>query len=237
MCLPAAEIQARIRAAGRAWALALVALALWAAWAGDPGGLAQLHSDWARAHRQALRVFTDWALYPAYVFFPALILWGGLRRDRALRLVGWSWVLAELAGAALTVRILKILTGHGRPNAGDAAGGWFGPSLDSALNSMPSGHSADIFTSAVLLCLLLPRPWMRLAAMFWALAVALSRVALGKHWPMDVVAGAAVGGLWALIVAESWLAPRLRRLECASAGPVAAGAAQAPAAARPKGSG
>ncbi len=47
-------------------------------------------------------------------------------------------------------------------------------------------------------------PWLALALAPFALAVALSRVVLGLHYPSDVAAGAAVGGLLAYAVTLAW---------------------------------
>ncbi|RZS58509.1 phosphatase PAP2 family protein [Sphaerotilus mobilis] len=62
--------------------------------------------------------------------------------------------------------------------------------------AMPSGHAVTAFTVATLISLeaRLPRPW-RLAVWALAFAVALSRVAVGAHWPADICAGAALGVL------------------------------------------
>jgi undecaprenyl-diphosphatase len=59
--------------------------------------------------------------------------------------------------------------------------------------SLPSGHATCSWAIAVTLSALVPA-----AAPFvlpWALAVSLSRVVLGVHYPLDVVAGAALGAL------------------------------------------
>jgi membrane-associated phospholipid phosphatase len=76
----------------------------------------------------------------------------------------------------------------------------------SASDSLPSGHSITVFTAVVaVLATLLPSPsnwrqWgMIFAGMLAATIVCLSRVAVGVHWPQDVVAGAAVGWLTGLV--------------------------------------
>lgn len=59
--------------------------------------------------------------------------------------------------------------------------------------SMPSLHSANAFAVAVLVTLWNPRAgWVALP---FAALIALSRVGLGVHWPTDILAGAAFGGV------------------------------------------
>jgi len=74
-------------------------------------------------------------------------------------------------------------------------------------SSFPSGHAQTAFAAAVYLALLFPRG----AAAFLALAalVGLSRVALGVHYPSDVIAGAALGS--ALSIAAFVIAKRIER--------------------------
>lgn len=64
--------------------------------------------------------------------------------------------------------------------------------------SFPSGHAMSSFACATVLCALVPR----LSPAFVALAAAIaySRLYVGVHWPLDVVAGAALGVLTALLL-------------------------------------
>ncbi|HEX8640591.1 MAG TPA: phosphatase PAP2 family protein [Allosphingosinicella sp.] len=71
--------------------------------------------------------------------------------------------------------------------------------------SFPSGHAANATLVWLTLALLLPQtPRARLvavwAAVWLALAVGLSRVLLGVHWPSDVIGGWAFGLFWTLLL-------------------------------------
>jgi membrane-associated phospholipid phosphatase len=75
-------------------------------------------------------------------------------------------------------------------------------------NSFPSGHSVTSFTLAAILVLASRRP---LTTALWAVPcaalVAISRIAVGAHWPADLAAGAAggwVSGALAVVCIVRW---------------------------------
>ncbi len=120
---------------------------------------------------------------------------------------------AAIVAAALTGAYsngLKRLYGLPRPGAVlDAA---HVHTVGHALraNSFPSGHAITAFALASLLVFASTRP-LRTAAWAAPLAalVALSRIAVGAHWPADLAAGAAGGwvcGALAVAVVERWTA-------------------------------
>ena len=139
----------------------------------------------------------------------------------ALTVLGSGWSMAALvpllvrsrtrrfgAGLALTltataavVFLVKQLVGRARPCAGLVRARVFEAPTDP---SFPSGHAAGSFAFAAFVAWLIVRDparatvgWRLVAASLFVLAtgVALSRVALGVHFPLDVAAGAVVGAL------------------------------------------
>ncbi len=65
--------------------------------------------------------------------------------------------------------------------------------------SFPSGHATTAFAFAILVAALLPRRW-RPVPLIWAVVVGISRLYFGEHNVLDVVAGAAVGTIFATIL-------------------------------------
>ena len=108
-------------------------------------------------------------------------------------------VVAVVGGTALTFA-LKFLFDRPRPSL-------IAPEALPGDPSFPSGHAAISAVVYLTLGLLLARavPERRLKVYVVALAVVLtlavgvSRVYLGVHWPTDVLAGWALGGAWALL--------------------------------------
>jgi hypothetical protein len=97
-----------------------------------------------------------------------------------------TWNQAEAYAASLaTTTLLKVAVGRRRPDGGG--------------NSFPSGHSTAAFTAATLLWRN-SGPWVGVPACAVAAATAFSRVESGRHYPSDVLAGAAIGVLSAGII-------------------------------------
>ena len=183
---------------------------------GDAGSVAQVHrAAWTQEHYAFLRVFTNYGLYPFYVLFLALLAWGWVRHAPGLKLLAQGYLLAQLLGSVLIVRILKMTLGRARPDATplpDFASEWAGFSWDAAHHSFPSGHTADIVISTLFAALLFRNPWAVGVCLVWAVALAMSRLALAKHYPSDALAGAAIVLVVCVLVVRYWLVPRLARL-------------------------
>ncbi|MCK7577732.1 MAG: hypothetical protein MZV65_19330 [Chromatiales bacterium] len=76
-----------------------------------------------------------------YGLFVVVLAWGALRHEAGLRLLAYAYLIAQLVGAALIVRILKIAFGRTRPDATPLPGfdsQWLGFGWESGQHSFPS---------------------------------------------------------------------------------------------------
>lgn len=112
------------------------------------------------------------------------------------------------AGLALAVgKLISELVDRARPFVADPSGvHLFSP--HAADPGFPSDHATAAFAIAVAI-LLRKRGW-GIAALVAAAVLSIGRVALGVHYPSDVLAGAALGTLAALIL---WWQPLRSRVD------------------------
>lgn len=189
-----------INARARFWTLALIATGVWVAmmvlggdgWSFDLSVSRALHADRGAFGRNALLLtrFGGWAILTAMTLAAALLL-VFTRKIRA------ALLLFTVFGGRLLVELQKVAVDRDRPGVS--------PHLE-AVHSMsfPSGHSANAMITYLAIALLVPvRQRNRAIAVGIALATAIqvgwSRVALGVHWPSDVIGGWAFGILWVAI--------------------------------------
>lgn len=149
---------------------------------------------------------SDWILLPALVLMVvsgALVL--AIRQTvprlallQMTQLYAFIFVGVGLPG--LVSNLIKRSIGRGRPEVFDQAGtlGLHNFFNDFAYQSFPSGHTTTAFAFAFVVGFMSKR-WFPLALLA-AVAVGVSRVAVGAHYPTDVLGGVMVGTLGAYAV-------------------------------------
>jgi membrane-associated phospholipid phosphatase len=114
-----------------------------------------------------------------------------------------------LISAGLWSSVLKGLTARARP-AGGTRGKFFdyNPQSGETIGSFPSGHATGAFTVATVFAhVYSDHKWVSWVAYGTAGLIGASRVALGRHFPSDVIVGALLGnsfGRMAVARNEDW---------------------------------
>lgn len=158
---------------------------------------------------------SDWILISTGLFFLAMLVLDAStlnarqRARRAMRSLAAGYVFVAVALSGIVANLSKYIIGRARPKYFDRTGSlsfdfWSG---DASWASFPSGHATTGMALGVALALLFPRlRWVFLCLGFW---IAVSRVFIGVHYPSDVLAGGALGGVTAWLIARALARRRL----------------------------
>jgi membrane-associated phospholipid phosphatase len=150
---------------------------------------------------------SGWFLWPLGLLFLALAalpppLTGVSQAVLAAVMVRIGFLFTAIALPGLFAAIIKRMIGRARPTVflpGHVDPFAFAPFVWHAeYASLPSGHATTAFAVLVAFGSLWPRA--RAVALLYAAAIALSRIVVLGHFPSDVIAGAVVGTVGALLV-------------------------------------
>lgn len=180
---------------------------------------AQINQGWAHPALDAF--FTYLSSYAGFGL-PLLVLllaWLAWRWRAAGLKLGLALILVVAAGETLG-SIVKDLVQQPRPCHAAPAQVRQPPGVEcrNPLAGLPSNHAINFFSAATFLGVLLRRRGLAATLAALAVLVALSRVYLGKHYPSQVLAGAALGVTlgWLAAWAGTRYLPFMRRLRAAS---------------------
>ncbi len=171
-----------------------------------------MHGFWGegpRLHYEALRfahdsltpffrVISRYADKVLHAIYACIFLYAFWKQEKEGQGFALRYALGSLCFALLLTQLLKGCFGLPRP------GNPLPPipfSMQSAYCSFPSGHTVTIITAALPLALWFRKIW---AAVVLSAGIALmgySRMWLGAHHPVDILAGMAVGSLAARFIA------------------------------------
>ena len=119
------------------------------------------------------------------------------------------FVFAAVALPGIFTMIVKAIIGRARPYLFDTQGPFgFNPlSFESTYASWPSGHTTTAFAFVIAIALLAPR--LKYILLPLAVLAGYSRLALDAHYLGDVIMGATIGTIGAILVYH-WLAQKLK---------------------------
>jgi membrane-associated phospholipid phosphatase len=160
---------------------------------------------------------------PLYILLFPLLYWGKAPSVAVRYGYLWGWA----------VLVMMVLKGHGtilRPFLSapeqvaflqpTLAGFYWFPSQESLIAAyrhspaFPSGHTLCATAMGLYLWRQTTSVGWRCLLGFFLIAIPLARLYLGVHYPIDVLAGSAVGGLlWGVAASDRWTA-LIRGLEC-----------------------
>jgi undecaprenyl-diphosphatase len=139
-------------------------------------------------------------------------------------LAAWAvrigFVYTAIGAPSLFGTIIKRLIGRARPFvAGNDVWAYQTFSWDVRYASFPSGHTTTAFAALVAIGAIFPQA--RALMWIYAVLIALSRVVITAHHPSDVIGGAIVGAVGAVMV-RNWFAARRLGFSVAADGSVRA---------------
>ena len=111
-------------------------------------------------------------------------------------------MLLSIVGAGIPLKLIKIAVGRARPYLLESLGPRaFDPFNGADLyQSFPSGHS--MMAGILMVSLWIFFPFLRVVTVMICLLLVFSRMAIGAHYPSDVVAGFATGLIMTCCVAR-----------------------------------
>jgi undecaprenyl-diphosphatase len=143
--------------------------------------------------------------------------WRGVLAAWAVRI---GFVFAAIAAPSLFDTVIKRLIGRARPFvAGNDIWAYEPFSWHARYASFPSGHATTAFAALVAIGAIFPQA--RALMWIYAVLIALSRIVITAHHPSDVIGGAILGAVGAVMV-RNWFAARRLGFSVAADGSVRA---------------
>ncbi len=170
-----------------------------------------INNQWANPYLDAFFGAITW-LGNGWIIFSLTAIFFAVKRPAYLH-QHLPWIIGAMLLSWLCVFALKKIIPRPRPlidfapliEAGKVHIHVLGEQL--RYHSFPSGHTQTAFAVGVYLCLLLPRRTPLFLAL--AIAVGLSRIYMGAHFPLDVIGGGLIGAAFAF--GAWWLRKKLLR--------------------------
>jgi undecaprenyl-diphosphatase len=160
------------------------------------------------------KLINEWRSYSAdlimqflsnkYVWIPlyAFLIWKLFQHNRKSIKAGVFYLVLTIVWAdQISSSILKPLVKRLRPSHVPEFQSWIHfPNGPGGLYGFCSSHAANAFAVAVGFYLLTRNRPIGIALLIWASLISYSRIYLGVHYPLDVIVGACIGTIGAIIL-------------------------------------
>ncbi len=134
---------------------------------------------------------------PLFLFLIVLLIWMH-GQNKGLKMT--FTILAMASFVLLLTKITKEWVGRQRPNNDETINELIRVLITPTDFSFFSGHAATSFSIAVLVYLFLRKKTAWIALLFlWAILFTISRIFVGVHYPIDIIVGALVGTISAIL--------------------------------------
>ncbi len=147
------------------------------------------------------RFITNYVHHFYHLIFFYFLIYGLIGRKKRLLKIAVVFILVQLISSVAITRGLKIIIGRPRPSAAARYGyehRFF--TTCNSFKSFPSGHATDAFASAGVIWGIMPSYFIPFFSFFMSFLVGISRIFVGSHYLLDIIAGMAIGFITGLLV-------------------------------------
>jgi len=137
----------------------------------------------------ALQLISDTTTYASIAMVLVVLIASIVKRSKLLRRHFFTLAVVLIVVAAVTQGMKTIISRERPFNTYP----FIEKLTDGGDSSFPSGHTLEAFAVAAALSFLFSKKKTVLLVYIWAVLVAYSRMALGVHYPSDVLAGMLIG--------------------------------------------
>ncbi|MCI2082113.1 MAG: phosphatase PAP2 family protein [Bacteroidales bacterium] len=128
------------------------------------------------------------------VLYIGVLVFISKKKDLKTMLLALAFMILTVTVTDQACDFIKMAVGRLRPSHSPQLNGIVNLLEDSGgLYGFPSNHAADVFGYAILTSMILKCKPYTAGIVVWAALVSYSRIYVGKHYPLDVLAGAALG--------------------------------------------
>ena len=146
---------------------------------------------------KVINFITKYGNYLYYFLFTGFFLYGVFKKEKKLVKIGVIYFVLQIVISVLFTTFIKNAIGRPRPGYGYTHHFFTGRYI---YESFPSGHAVDASCSAGVLWSFLSSYSLSFSSFLFSLLIGLSRIFIGAHYFLDVLAGMVLGFFPSILV-------------------------------------